>query len=202
MVPCIMLGDSIAVGVGQARPECETVARVGITSARYVATMLPARTSAGLAVISLGVNDGDTADTLDNLRQMRRRVQANQVVWLLPGLKEAVRDMIRTVAEENGDRTLDTRPEVGRDRLHPTRTGYERLAVASVGAAGPDAVEVAYAPEEPRSRTVRRGHRTVRHAKVLQARAGRQAGHKPSAKVIPVRGGCAKQPCRVRKSRG
>jgi hypothetical protein len=168
LIPCIMIGDSIAVGVGQARPECETVARVGISSSRYVSTLLPpGRTSAGTAVISLGVNDGDTTDTLDNLREVRSRIDAATVVWLLPGLKEAVRDMIRTVAAENNDRTLDTRPQVGRDHLHPTGRGYETIAAAIIGpeaGAAPN-VEVAYAPDEaqqPLSRSanlIQRGHR-------------------------------------------
>ena len=179
MIQCIMIGDSIAVGVGQARPECETIARVGISSARYVATMLPrGRTSAGTAVISLGVNDGDTTGTLDNLREVRSRIDAPAVVWLLPGLKEDVRDMIRTVAAENNDRTLDTRPQVGRDHLHPTGRGYETIAAATIGPANGDApgVEVAFAPDEDRQATVRqvsqarhtRHQRTIRHAGALR----------------------------------
>ena len=167
MIPCIMIGDSIAYGVGQARPECETVARVGISSGRYVSALLPpGRTVAGTAVISLGVNDGDTADTLENLRTVRERIQAQSVVWLLPGLKQNVRDMIRTVAAENGDRTLDTRPEVGRDHLHPTGAGYQRIANATLGESDAG-VEVAYAPDE----TLRTPHRrTARHARALRHR--------------------------------
>lgn len=190
MIPCITIGDSIAVGVGQARPECEVIARVGISSGRYVANMLPhGRMGAGAAVISLGVNDGDTADTLDNLRTVRGRIDADTVVWLLPGLKEAVREMIRTVAAENGDRTLDTRPEVGRDHLHPTGAGYERIAAAAIGA-GDAWVEVAYAPDEPRARL-----RAVRHGRALHARAVATHSTRKATARRPGRVAAAKAVC-------
>ena len=35
---CLIIGDSLAVGVGEFRPECDTVAKVGITSQTYLAT--------------------------------------------------------------------------------------------------------------------------------------------------------------------
>jgi lysophospholipase L1-like esterase len=131
----MMIGDSIAVGVGQARPECETVAKVGISSSRYIATLLPpGRTEVDTAVISLGVNDDASLDTIGNLREVRTRIVSPNVVWLLPALKDNVRAMIRTVAAENGDRTVDTRPQAGPDHLHPTGTGYEIIAAKTVGA--------------------------------------------------------------------
>lgn len=171
MMPCILIGDSIAVGVGQARPECETVAQVGISSERYVSTMLPpGRTAADTAVISLGVNDGATLDTIDNLRTVRSRIEANRVVWLLPGLKEHVRAMIRAVAAENGDSTLDTRPQVGRDHLHPNGAGYEVIAREAIG--GASGLEVAYAPadaEEEVDRPLRRNATPAERVRRLRA---------------------------------
>ncbi len=150
MLSCIMVGDSIAVGVGQARPECETIAQVGISSSRYIATLLPAgQTEAGTAVISLGVNDDASLDTIGNLREVRSRIISQNVIWLLPALKDNVRAMIRTVAAENGDRTLDTRPQAGRDHLHPTGAGYE--IIASEVMAPPDEEVAAF---EPRVRPV------------------------------------------------
>ncbi len=183
MLPCVLIGDSIAVGVGQAWPECETIAQVGITSVRYLTTLLPpGRLDADLAVISLGVNDDATVETMDNLRQVRARMAARRVVWLLPGLKDHVRDIIRTVAAEHGDRTLDTRPQVGRDRLHPTGAGYETIATTLIGPA--TGVEVAYAPFDARpvpfdtpSRDVRRPLRALATPaeRIRRQRALRQA---------------------------
>ena len=154
MVPCAAIGDSIAVGVGQARPECSTTAQVGITSERYIASLLPlAETGADTTIISLGVNDDASVDTLDNLRKVRRRVSSRTVFWLLPGIKEQVREDIATVAQENGDRLIDTRPQAGRDHIHPNGAGYQQIAAQTYGGgtsyaseSAPPPVEVAEAP--------------------------------------------------------
>ena len=181
MLPCVVIGDSIAVGVGQNRPDCTTVAQVGINSGRFVAQLLPrGRMDVDQAVISLGVNDGEGLDTLGNLRAVRSRVSARQVVWLLPNLKPQVREMIRVVAEENGDRLIDTRGEVGRDHLHPTSDGYRRIAAATDGWAGQAAgsdepEEVAYAPSAA-DRTAARGH-AHRHRTARAAGRPHHAGH-------------------------
>jgi lysophospholipase L1-like esterase len=172
MLSCIMVGDSIAVGVGQARPECETIAQVGISSSRYIATLLPAgQTEAATAVISLGVNDDASLDTIGNLREVRSRIVSPNVIWLLPALKENVRAMIRTVAAENGDRTLDTRPQAGRDHLHPNGAGYEIIAAKAMGPA-----EEEVAAYETRVRSVPR-HPLAPRRRVRPTHA---AGHAPT----------------------
>lgn len=148
MLECLVLGDSIATGVGQARPECETVARVGITSGAYINDLFPlADHTAQTAVISLGVNDDASVDTLENLRRMRRSLRVASAIWLLPGLKENVRSAIRTVARENGDQLVDTRQQVGPDHLHPSRTGYHIIAEQTLR---PGETQVAY-DDSPRS---------------------------------------------------
>ncbi len=124
---CLSLGDSLAVGVGRKLPECQTEAEVGITSARFIVERLsPAR--ADRVVISLGVNDGESARTLENLLRVRSSVTARSVVWLLPFGHDLARRAISTVAARFGDRTIDTGPYVGDDRLHPTDAGYRMLA--------------------------------------------------------------------------
>ena len=127
MVPCVVMGDSIAVGVAEYRPECEAIAKSGINSARYIETLLETRT-AKTVVISLGVNDGSTIDTLENLREVRRQVHGRTVFWLLPGIRPRAQWAIRTVAHEFGDRLIDTKPVAGPDHLHPTGVGYQRIA--------------------------------------------------------------------------
>ncbi len=127
MLPCLILGDSLALGIGQYRPECHTVAQTGISSGRYLATLLTDQ-SADTALISLGVNDGDNAATLQNLRQVRARIHARRVYWLLPGIKPGVRALVRQVAVEFDDFLVDTSYEAGADHLHPNRDGYKFLA--------------------------------------------------------------------------
>lgn len=127
MIPCLVLGDSIAVGVGIARPECTTHAKSGITSEAFVQTMLRPE-DAQTVIVSLGANDDGTIRTADNLRELRRTVSARTVIWLLPGLKEPQRVLIRQVAAGFGDKLIDTRPEAGPDHLHPTGMGYRAIA--------------------------------------------------------------------------
>jgi lysophospholipase L1-like esterase len=127
MVACMVLGDSLAVGVSRARPECQVVAVSGITSARFLQTWVGPG-SARDVVISLGANDGDSIDTLANLRRLRAAVRARTVYWLLPGHSAQARAAIRSVAALFRDRLIDTAPLAGPDGLHPTRAGYAELA--------------------------------------------------------------------------
>jgi lysophospholipase L1-like esterase len=128
LLPCLVIGDSIAVGVGQQLPECRTEARKGITSHQFMAETRPDK-RADRIVISLGANDDAAARTLDNLTELRRSVQASVVYWLIPAASQRVRAAVRTVAGRYGDRIIDTAPFAGQDGLHPTGSGYRKLAM-------------------------------------------------------------------------
>lgn len=135
MLDCIVLGDSIAVGVGQARSDCAIAAVTGITSERYV-QLFPGMRHVGTAIISLGVNDGEGTATADNLARLRARVRADTVYWLLTGGNPRARDAVRAVAGRFGDRLIDAAPLTGPDHVHPDRTGYARLAAQTRGGGG------------------------------------------------------------------
>jgi len=142
LIPCVVLGDSIAVGVGQNRPDCDTTARVGITSGAYIQNLLPlAQVNADTAIISLGVNDDPSAATVENLRTVRATLRVKQVYWIVPYSRDYAREAVQQVAQENGDRTLDLRDYSGmiaRDRIHPTGTGYQTIAARLGGDGGAD----------------------------------------------------------------
>lgn len=124
MIPCLILGDSIAVGIAHHRPDCVAEARVGRPSA---AQRLPG-VRAGVVVISLGSNDGGArAATLGHLRELRRGTLAVRVLWVVPASPRAAA-AVRQVAAEFGDDTLDMTP--GPDGIHPTPAGYRALARA------------------------------------------------------------------------
>lgn len=147
MLDCLIVGDSIAVGVGQARPGCTVLAQTGITSGTYLQTIYPTvPRAARQVVISLGVNDDPSMATQDNLRRLRRGLASTQVTWLLPGLKDEVRAAIRQVAAENRDRVVDTISQVGPDRLHPGRDGYRMIAEWSLQGGGPALAAAALRP--------------------------------------------------------
>ena len=127
MIPCLILGDSLAVGVGQARPECAVAAEVGINTSRYLQVWRNP-SQARTVVISLGVNDSPDIETEANLRQLRHGVLAETVYWLLPGIHPLARTAVYDIAREFHDRVIDVAPLTGADHVHPDRTGYAKLA--------------------------------------------------------------------------
>jgi type IV secretion system protein VirB1 len=110
MVPCIAIGDGVALGIAQARPECVAAAVVGISSAAFVASDLNRLRPADTAIISLGTSDPPGAEIADSLRRMREAVTANRVIWLIPNATPAARLAVATVAAEWHDSIIDTRP--------------------------------------------------------------------------------------------
>ena len=158
MLDCLVLGDSLAVGVGQAKPGCRVVAETGITSERYVHTLLVAR-SARIAIISLGVNDSEDVDTVDNLLRLRQAVTARTVYWLLAGINKRARDAARLVAVKFHDRLIDVAPLAGPDHLHPDRAGYAKLAgLMHGGSGGYPAQRASYRDFPPRDTVYRAFH--------------------------------------------
>jgi hypothetical protein len=120
MLDCLILGDSIAVGVGMARPECMTVAEVGITSEDF-AYSYSGPPGATRVILCLGSNDkGDSSGALWHLRQ---RING-QVIWILPA-RRYQQAPVKKMAQQFGDRIV-TIPSVRRDGVHPA--DYRRLA--------------------------------------------------------------------------
>jgi lysophospholipase L1-like esterase len=129
MIECLIVGDSIAVGVSQVRHECQAIAKSGINSrdwnAKNMHKLKPTRT----LIISLGANDLGI-NTEGNIRSLRTNAQAERVFWLLPSqrLKPRQAEAVRQVAAEFGD-TVIPRPEsnISTDGVHPTYKGYKIL---------------------------------------------------------------------------
>jgi lysophospholipase L1-like esterase len=125
MIECAILGDSIAQGIKQHRPECVLQAQQGISSHDYNKRW-PQIVQANATIISLGSNDGDHIRTLWELMQLRARITSQQVYWILPANNTAIQDMIRILARDYGDQVLGFEPR--RDKTHPTQMGYRQLA--------------------------------------------------------------------------
>jgi lysophospholipase L1-like esterase len=126
MFECLILGDSIGVGVSQVRKECAAIVKGGINSWQFN-KINTGEFFSGNVIISLGANDHRGVNTRKELEALRARVVAkNRVFWILPAIKPAIRDIIKDIAEKNGDFIIE-RPadHMSADGIHPTGRGYK-----------------------------------------------------------------------------
>ena len=132
MLECLIIGDSLAVGVGQIRQECTTRAKSGINSYDYVNRHLlhtKGDTQAKNVIISLGSNDTEKMNTFEELDTLRQLVAADRVYWILPNIKETKRKAVLAVARKYNDHVIDARGvDRSPDAVHPTHNGYKELA--------------------------------------------------------------------------
>jgi hypothetical protein len=127
MLDCLIVGDSIAVGTAQQRPECVAYAKGGINSFQWNKNFKDKPLGARTVIISLGSNDHQHVRTIWELQQLRDRVQADRVFWIMPAIKPDVQDMVRNVATSYGD-TIIPITQLQPDKVHPTWTGYKQIA--------------------------------------------------------------------------
>jgi lysophospholipase L1-like esterase len=127
MLDCLILGDSIAVGVSQHRPECAVHAKVGINSRDWVNKNITKDLSADTVIISLGSNDYKSIITLKELFTIRNVVTAKRVYWIVPAIKPDIQEMVEIVADKFEDKIIHIKG-VAPDKVHPTSTEYKRLA--------------------------------------------------------------------------
>ena len=134
MLECLVIGDSIAVGISQFRKECVTFARTGWTSSKWNKQYLPtfnAQLPVKSLIISLGTNDYQGINTIAELNKIRENVKpGTRVFWVLPPkAKLPQREMVREVAEIWGDTWLSVpEDELAGDKIHPTQVGYRNIA--------------------------------------------------------------------------
>ena len=137
MLDCLILGDSIAVGTHQQRPECVAYAKGGWNSWQWNRDYLKNNLSAKTVIISLGSNDHSGVKTKAELQRIREKVGVAKVFWILPAgnLKASNVDIskiqthIREIAEQYNDIILPFTPSS--DKIHPTAQGYRELAKAT-----------------------------------------------------------------------
>ena len=127
MLDCLILGDSIAVGVHQQKQECVAYAKGGINSWQFNKNYTGDFTS-NVVIISLGSNDHMGVRTKHELENLRGRVNANsKVYWILPANRGNVQTIVNEIAEKNHDIVLPI-TRLQRDGVHPSWAGYKELA--------------------------------------------------------------------------
>ena len=130
MLDCLILGDSIAVGTHQFKPECTIVAKSGINSLQWNKNyskdlrLKPAKT----VIISLGSNDHKGVKTYEELRLLRSKINARDVYWVLPNPEKFINQAedVKAIATMNGDMII--RPtRYQSDQVHPSWAGYKQI---------------------------------------------------------------------------
>ena len=135
MIECLILGDSIAVGTKQFAPQCELQGKGGINTWQFN-KMYPGSFYADTVIISLGSNDHKHINTYDQMFEMRQRVGADRVFWVLPAgiLKasqvpiEKIQKIVHDIAQYYGDTVLPIN-RLQQDGIHPSWSGYKDIVV-------------------------------------------------------------------------
>jgi lysophospholipase L1-like esterase len=137
MLECLILGDSLAVGVGQVRTECVTHAKSGINSYDYVNRHIlhtKGNTQAKTVIISLGSNDTAKIKTFEELDSLRQLVDADRVYWIVPAIKKDKQDAVWAVANKYHDSVINARNhDLSPDGVHPTYKGYKSISNQTKG---------------------------------------------------------------------
>lgn len=133
IVDCLVLGDSIAVGVAQQRPECVAYATGGLNTWQWNKKYDNKELNARTVIISLGTNDHSGVNTYKELSGLRADIpQHSKVFWIMPPCndkfcKQSVNDVVAILAKNYGDIVLTTK-RLQADAIHPSTAGYKELA--------------------------------------------------------------------------
>ncbi len=126
MLECLILGDSIAVGIAQHRTECVAYAQVGITSYAWNNKFLGKDLQSRNTIVSLGTNDYSAFKTFEELYALRQNL-TGKVQWILPANSADRQASVVKVAKIFGDTTFLI-PALAKDKVHPTSAAYKQLA--------------------------------------------------------------------------
>ena len=135
---CGVIGDCIAVGLGSVMRQCDVNGRVGRSAGAIARERLAGRYE--YAVISAGSNNPDDPNLEAQLREIRARLRADRVVWIVPTSPRLQRAaaLVRRVAAERADLLVPVsdppRRGTAPDGVHPR--AYPSLAGAVVARLG------------------------------------------------------------------
>lgn len=121
--PCLVIGDSLAVGLASRYPACAVVAKVGEPTSRI--SRWPQPEHSGPTVISTGSNDPYSPTLASDLQRIRSKA-TGQVIWVVPAHRQAALAVL--AACRAGDRAVHAASVPLRDGVHPH--SYAQLSAA------------------------------------------------------------------------
>jgi lysophospholipase L1-like esterase len=127
MIECLILGDSIAVGLKQQISQCESLSKGGWNTWQWNRDYLKHDLTAQTVIISLGSNDHKHIRTQEELERLREKITASRVFWILPAIKPNIQEIVKKVAARHGD-TVVPITRLQPDGVHPSWAGYKELA--------------------------------------------------------------------------
>lgn len=115
---CLLIGNSIAVGLGRVEPGCVLAAQNGITSDQVLA-LAPPDTGFTRVIVSMGSNDWRTrAPLADNLIRLRKLYPQARFVWLAPRRGRNA-EIVADFARHHHDDVIKLGDLPSRDSTHP-----------------------------------------------------------------------------------
>ena len=123
MLECLILGDSIGLGISTYLPKCKKQVRIGITSSSFNKWYVKKVSSK--YIVSLGSNDF-SINTYEELLKLRLSLDG-QVIWIVPNKNN--REAVFKISLEFGDSYFDiSGTSISKDGVHPTANGYKEIA--------------------------------------------------------------------------
>jgi len=127
MIECLILGDSIAVGLKQQIPQCESFSKGGWNTWQWNKDYLKHDLTAQTVIISLGSNDHKGIKTQEELEKLREKITTSRVFWILPAIKPNIQEIVKKISAQHGD-TIVPITRLQPDGVHPSWVGYKELA--------------------------------------------------------------------------
>ena len=115
---CLILGDSIAVGLSSVIHGCTVIAKVGMSSAWILAHAYGGNFDT--VYISSGSNDPYNPALYQNVNTTRNRYPNARAILIAP-VNPHAKAIVHQVAAAHGDKVVDFTP--GRDNVHPRSYG-------------------------------------------------------------------------------
>jgi hypothetical protein len=134
MFECLILGDSIGVGVAEAINDrlarrYDFVAEERASVAQILSWRKPVKDH-GASLHSIGSNDPAGRLLATRLAQLRQSIRSRRVIWLLPCSRQRAM-IVNSIAVRFGDEALDLAQFPSRDSIHPR--SYGDVAASLVG---------------------------------------------------------------------